>query len=177
MIAQLAGGRRDAWAARRSTDPPATAGTCLYSRLRPTGAAWQVTFSSAGHLPPALLHDGVATLLETPPDLLLGVDAATTRSDHRVRLEPGDVLLLYTDGLVEERRSPLDDRLALLTGQLESLAGCSVEQLVDTLLARLVQAGQDDVALLAVQVPGGPCRDTPPTLHPDRHGQRADWTW
>ena len=60
----------------------------------------RLTYSNAGHLPPALLRDGKATeLLES--NLVLGVDPDEQYTQAVVDLRPGDCLMLYTDGLTE----------------------------------------------------------------------------
>ena len=61
-------------------------------------------WSNAGHLPPLLLApDGTSTLLETRPELMLGIDPDAPRTDHTAELADGHTLLLVTDGLVERR--------------------------------------------------------------------------
>jgi serine phosphatase RsbU (regulator of sigma subunit) len=110
-------------------------------------------WSNAGHPPPVLVApDGTARLLETRPDLLIGLDPALGRSDHVVDLEPGSSLVLYTDGLVERRGVALQDSLdwlvAVLTGQQRRTA----EELSDHLLEHAGGAVEDDVALLVLRV-------------------------
>jgi PAS domain S-box-containing protein len=110
-------------------------------------------WSNAGHVPPLLLGpDGSSRVLETRPDLMLGVDPTASRHDHTVDLEPGDTLFLVTDGLVERRDSDLDEGMARLQETLRDLAGEPLDTLLDTVLDRLVPvAGQDDVAVVAVR--------------------------
>lgn len=110
-------------------------------------------WSNAGHVPPIVLApDGTSRVLETPPDLMLGVDPDAVRRDHTVDLEVGHTLLLVTDGLVERRGSDLDEGMTRLQETLRDLAGTPLDELLDDLLARLVpQAGQDDVAVVAVR--------------------------
>lgn len=134
---------------------PELSGTCLYAQLStPPGLAdgcWTLRWSSAGHLPPLLLRDGVATTLETAPDLMLGVRAGTGRSDHVRDLRPGDLVLLHTDGLVEERTTGIDARLHELRRVVEAIGGADAEVLADRLVRELA-SGEDDVALLLLQV-------------------------
>ena len=137
---------------------PELSGTCVYARLdlpQPDVGEElpgpRLRWSSAGHLPPVLLRAGRAELLATTPDLMLGVRQGLPRADHERDLEPGDVLLLYTDGLVEDRLSGLDARLQVLSRTVEALGPDDVEALVDGLVAAL-PSGEDDVAVLAVRV-------------------------
>ena len=135
----------------------ATTATALVARLAPAAAGEQeLRWSSAGHLPPALLApDGTTRVLEAPPDLLLGVHPDAPRAEHRDRLPAGTTLLLFTDGLVERRDSDLDAGTARLHAAVADLGRAPLEELCDTVLARLVpRAGEDDVALLAVRARG-----------------------
>ena len=111
-------------------------------------------WSNAGHPPPALLAaDGTATLLERPVDRLLGIDEdEAERTDHELRLAPGDTLVLYTDGLVERRDTPLDAGLAALLDRLRRSAGRSPDAVCDDLVAGLGDRHDDDVAILALRV-------------------------
>ena len=127
-------------------------GTCLYARLAVQDDGRRLSWSSAGHLPPVLLRAGEARLLETDPDLMLGVVSDTPRADHSHRLLRRDVLVLYTDGLVEDRRTGLDERLELLRRTVAELgADAGVEWLADELVARMASR-EDDVAVLVVRV-------------------------
>jgi serine phosphatase RsbU (regulator of sigma subunit)/anti-sigma regulatory factor (Ser/Thr protein kinase) len=130
---------------------PASA-TCLYAQLsNELSNEWELAWSSAGHLPPVLLRDGSAEVLATEADLMLGVDVRVSRTEQRTTLRPGDVLLLMTDGLVEDRRVSLDDRLVVLTAWLSQQADSLPETLADGLLRELPR-GDDDIALLVVKV-------------------------
>jgi len=110
-------------------------------------------WSSAGHPPPVLLGaDGSATLLDTPADLLLGVDPGLVRTDHAVELPPGSGLVLYTDGLVERRGELLQLGLERLRSSLEGVQDLSTEQVCDRALLLVSGAAQeDDVALLVLR--------------------------
>lgn len=131
--------------------------TCVLARLsRPTAdRAASLRWSSAGHLPVLLLHDGRAELLETHPDLMLGVQHDAPRADHERTLEAGDVLVLFTDGLVEDRLTSVDVGLEQLRALVEQAAVAGPEVLADTLVSRL-GGGADDVAVLVVRVDGPP---------------------
>jgi sigma-B regulation protein RsbU (phosphoserine phosphatase) len=114
----------------------------------------QLRWSNAGHPPPVLAcADGSAKLLGRTPERVLGVGAGARRTDHELTLRPGDTLLLYTDGLVERRRAPLDDGFAWLLEEVQALGRPPLDQLCDELLAELGGRVDDDVALLAVRLP------------------------
>ena len=127
--------------------------TSLIARVEDQPDCARVTWSNAGH-PPAIIVNGThAEVLEqAEPDLMLGIDAATTRGERVASLPPGATLLLYTDGLVERRGVALDDGIAQLAGALVELADEPLEKLCDLLLERMLPpAAADDVALIAVR--------------------------
>jgi PAS domain S-box-containing protein len=128
----------------------------------------RVQWSNAGHPPPLLLHpDGTAELLHTTPELLLGVQAGHSRTDHAAQLPVGSTLLLYTDGLVERRGEVLDDGLDRLVSAAETLTAHDLEQFCDALISHMGDDGDDDIALLALRAhdPGQP---RPPEAGPER---------
>jgi serine phosphatase RsbU (regulator of sigma subunit) len=67
-----------------------------------TGAG---TVLNAGHPPPLLLRHGTVTELQIPPNVPLGLFRDTTYSVHPIHLQPGDRLLLISDGITEAHRS------------------------------------------------------------------------
>ncbi|WP_432543948.1 SpoIIE family protein phosphatase [Kineococcus sp. SYSU DK002] len=144
-----------------------TLGTAVLARVEPgpPGAAAGrrvLRWSSAGHLPPLLLHaDGRAELLDREPDLLLGLGTGLDRHDHTTDLEAGDTLVLCTDGLVERRGEDLDVGLERLRRHVADLAGRTPDELCDALVERLADGREDDVALLVLQVLPGD-RPRPP---------------
>lgn len=120
--------------------------TCLYAVYDPhTG---QCRVANAGHMPPALARPGTApVLLDLPPGAPLGVGGIPFETTT-VDLAPDDVLVLYTDGLVETRLHPIDDRLNVLLSFLDE-PGRPLEELCDLLLYGLRNSDDhDDVALL-----------------------------
>jgi serine phosphatase RsbU (regulator of sigma subunit) len=105
---------------------------------------------------------------------MLGVEADARRSDHTTELEDGHTLLLVTDGLVERRGSDLDAGTERLREALRDLGSTPLEELCDTVLARLVPGHEeDDVALLAVRAHPED-RPRPPEAGPNRVPDEID---
>ncbi|MGP3980060.1 SpoIIE family protein phosphatase [Streptomyces sp. KR80] len=120
--------------------------TCIYAVYDPHRMQCQI--ANAGHLPPALVRTGhPPELLDLPTGAPLGVGGVTFDTTT-FTLEPGDQLVLYTDGLVETRRHALDERLDTLLNLLDDPQR-SLEKTCDRLLRALRHPDtHDDVALL-----------------------------
>ncbi|GAA4719352.1 Histidine kinase-like ATPase domain-containing protein [Promicromonospora umidemergens] len=137
-------------------------GTAVVARLERVAGAYQLTWSTAGHPPPLVLReDGTVERLSVLPDMMLGVRPTAKRTDHVTTLHPGDTLLLYTDGLAEQRGTTPDQWLNRLQKTLGVLGDTATAALPVTLVRRLASDEQrDDVAVLAVRVraasPSGP---------------------
>ncbi|SFP71684.1 Stage II sporulation protein E (SpoIIE) [Geodermatophilus dictyosporus] len=129
--------------------------TAVVAVLTPTGDGVVLCWSNAGHPPPVLAGaDGTVRLLERTPERLLGVEPGSRRSDDDLLLVPGDTLLLYTDGLVERHDRSLDEGTDRLLAGLRRRAAEPLDAVVDGLLAGLAGTRHDDVAVLAVRLPG-----------------------
>jgi serine phosphatase RsbU (regulator of sigma subunit)/PAS domain-containing protein len=130
-----------------------TTAVLCHAWVDPATGAVVLRWSNAGHPPPLLIRpDGTVELLSRRPELLLGVLPDRARTDHEVVLEPGTLVLLYTDGLVERRGQSLDEGTARLEAAAADLQGSSPEEVCDVLLSRLAKGSEDDVALLVVRV-------------------------
>ncbi len=106
----------------------------------------------AGHLPPLVVSDTGAWFAEADPYPPLGARTGTTFAENEIPLGPGEAVLLYTDGLIEARREPLDTGMRRLQAAAEVVGPvptdlCGV--LVDRLLGR--PPAPDDVAVLAMR--------------------------
>ncbi|MFF7128120.1 MULTISPECIES: SpoIIE family protein phosphatase [unclassified Streptomyces] len=123
--------------------------TCLYIVYDPRTR--QCTIANAGHMPPALARPGQAPVyLDLPAAAPLGVGGIPFETTT-AELTPGDLLVLYTDGLVETRQHPIDDRLSVLLGFLDDPRR-PLEETCDRLLYGLRHPDDhDDVALLVAR--------------------------
>ncbi|MGW6642252.1 DNA-binding protein [Streptomyces sp. A244] len=134
-----------------------TMATTIFARVEPgEDGHWKLSWTNAGHPPPLLIsHDGLAVYLTEGHGILLGTQTGTRRPDATAQMPPGSTLVLYTDGLVEAPRRTLDEGLDRLRQHAAALAHRPLASFTDQLLRRVRPSGNDDdVALLAVRVPG-----------------------
>ncbi|GGJ16739.1 histidine kinase [Streptomyces brasiliensis] len=136
--------------------------TCLYAIYDPVTRS--CAMARAGHLAPALVHpDGSVTFCDLPAGPPLGIGGMPFQTAH-MDLAEGTQLVLYTDGLIEDRRRDLDVGMELLAAALAGHPDRSPEESCRTVLEELLpERPKDDVALLIAR--------TRP-LPPDRI---ADW--
>ncbi|MFG2981616.1 SpoIIE family protein phosphatase [Streptomyces sp. NPDC048258] len=120
--------------------------TCVYAVHDP--ASGGCVIARAGHPPPAIVGaDGTITFLDGPPGTPLGTGGQDFRTEE-VRLPPGSLLVLYTDGLIEARDRDLDEGMDQLARALRGVEQ-PLEELCDGILEQLLPgAPQDDVAVL-----------------------------
>jgi serine phosphatase RsbU (regulator of sigma subunit) len=132
---------------------PNVIGTAICARF--DSVSRSLNWARAGHMPPILIRDGHARLLDAPSDLLLGADPSEAYAESAAALMPGDTVLFYTDGLVERRREPIDLCIASL---LRAASGCyaDIGQYADHLVDHAPSDTEDDACLLAVRVQPGP---------------------
>ncbi|MCX5207820.1 SpoIIE family protein phosphatase [Kitasatospora sp. NBC_00240] len=115
-----------------------------------------VTYSSAGHPPPLLLHgDARVEFLDRATDPPLGARPEhVPRPQATTTFAEGDTLVLYTDGLIERRYEDIDVGLARLAASLAGHRGEDPEALADFVLAELLaqRTATDDTALVIVRL-------------------------
>ncbi|WP_176611471.1 SpoIIE family protein phosphatase [Actinomadura sp. WMMB 499] len=130
--------------------------TAVFARVERAGeSSWRLRWCNAGHLPPLLVtRDGGTQFLEEHGMLLGDPELAGARPDGVRALPPLSTLLLYTDGLVETRDSDLTDRLTGLRRHSAQLARFPLSDLCDRLIERMRPSREDDIALLALRIPG-----------------------
>ncbi|MFF1367523.1 SpoIIE family protein phosphatase [Streptomyces virginiae] len=130
-----------------SAEPAGVTGaTCLYAVYDPVSG--QCRMASAGHPGPALIRPGGdVEFLELPAGLPLGVGGMPFEAAE-FTLPEGSRLVLFTDGLVEDRDRDFDSGLRLL-GEALARPGRSPDQACsDVLAAMLFPVPSDDIALL-----------------------------
>jgi PAS domain S-box-containing protein len=118
-----------------------------------------LSYSNAGHPPPlAFTEAGRAGYLDAATGAMLGAAAGSTFTVGRRRLPPGAGLLLYTDGLIEDRRRDITDGLDALAAAMRRSAALPAEQICTTVESALLGATPraDDVCLLAVRLTRSP---------------------
>jgi len=125
-------------------------GTAVLAIYNP--GAGELRWTRAGHMPPLVARAGAVDPLPQPAGLLLGADANAVYPVAQARLRADDLVLLYTDGLVERRSGSA--ALTRRVRQMMSEASVSVD---DRTLAGLVSllnepSPDDDTCILAVRV-------------------------
>ncbi|MCM0640551.1 SpoIIE family protein phosphatase [Cellulomonas wangsupingiae] len=132
----------------------ARAASLVYSALhRDDAGRWVLRYSRAGHLPLLHVRDGQARQLTGRGGLLIGFGAGGRATDEVV-LAPGDVVVYYTDGLVERRDRSLRDGLAVLETVAAGVTARDAAGIGEDLLSRLADQPEDDVAVVVLRVPG-----------------------
>jgi serine phosphatase RsbU (regulator of sigma subunit)/anti-sigma regulatory factor (Ser/Thr protein kinase) len=129
---------------------PIAGATCLYAIYDPVTRCCQL--ARAGHLPPALVApDGSVELLDVPAGPPLGLGGLPFESSEH-QLAEGSRLVLYTDGLVEDRTRDIDVGLDLLRSALTGPPGRTTEETCDAVIAAMMPAApKDDIALLVAE--------------------------
>ncbi len=133
--------------------------TVAYANVRPrqSDGPVEVTLCSGGHLPP-LVHraDGAVELIRQP-GTALGLFPEPVLHDRKVRLAPGDSLVLYTDGVTEARRDDHefgDDGLTAAVAETRGMPAADKARHLEQTVERFRDGRRhDDTAVLVLQVP------------------------
>jgi serine phosphatase RsbU (regulator of sigma subunit) len=109
-----------------------------------------LTWAQAGHPPPILVRDSWARPLDPPPGILLGAgDEEYTAAT--LALDPGDLLLLYSDGLIERRDRSVEVGVATLAAAVRGIS--DPEHAIDAALRAFgATDSEDDTCLVALHV-------------------------
>lgn len=132
--------------------------TAIYGRLVLDGGGATFRYANAGHLPPVVVAPtGATRVLDSTHAPLIGAPLLEPHSwgEGATSLAPGSILLLFTDGLVEDRQRPLEDglrRLREVAAAHHPADGPDV--LCDAIIEALVGSARhdDDIALLCIQL-------------------------
>ncbi|MDF9811265.1 SpoIIE family protein phosphatase [Streptomyces sp. SPB162] len=106
-----------------------------------------VRWARAGHPPPVLVRGARSTVLPLPSGILLGAVAQARYAEETVVLEPGDTLLLYTDGLLERRDRTVNQSLEQLLRDAGPPTG-DLEEDLDRLLTHSNSDTDDDTCVI-----------------------------
>ena len=135
--------------------------TAFYAVLDPAGRT--LAFARAGHNPPRLVRRDRSIALDGVGGLPLGIPGCSQPyAETTVALEPGDLLLLYTDGITETRGPPAGLGTPAMFGErrldelLVDCAGCPPSECIDRLRGALAAFSgnappADDRTLIAIR--------------------------
>jgi sigma-B regulation protein RsbU (phosphoserine phosphatase) len=139
--------------------------TLFYLELRP--GSGRLRYLNAGHNPPFVLREKTTESLQASA-IPLGMMAGTTYTEGELTLEPGNLLVVYSDGLTEARNSRDEefgaDRLQAMLPRLRGLsAEESVRLIIDEVNVFLGrERAHDDLSLVVLARAGGPPGLVPP---------------
>lgn len=125
--------------------------TMVLARYSPDGH--RLMWAQAGHPPPLLLRAGEPRYLDRPRGMLLGASSAPHFQEAECVLEPGDRLLLYTDGLVERPSEGIDRGFERLADALVTHHDNESGSLGPMLADLLESERRDDVCVVDIRVP------------------------
>ncbi len=123
-----------------------------------TISSGEITYCNGGHNPPYILKsDGSVEMLPMPQDSLVGAIEGLEFHDMQMKLEPGETLVMFTDGVNEATNIDFkmfgDDRLE---ASLKKCAGLDCQQIITTVRADVAEfVGEaeqsDDITLFALK--------------------------
>ncbi|MEU6086479.1 SpoIIE family protein phosphatase [Streptomyces sp. NPDC047085] len=127
-----------------------TGATCLYAVYDPTSG--RLTVATAGHPGPALVRpDGTVYFPRLPVSPPLGLGAGLPVETAELTVPEGSRLVLYTDGLIEDRTRDLDAGLEALHEALTGPGRTPEATCVAVTAAMLSDQPRDDIALLVAR--------------------------
>ncbi|NGO10652.1 serine/threonine-protein phosphatase [Streptomyces sp. HC44] len=137
---------------------PARCATALFAYCEP--ASRKITMAGAGHSPPLLIGGRRTEFVETSLSAPLGMLACWEAPSVEFQAEPGETVLLYTDGLLQRTGDPMDRAFARLHAAAASVPrtlradpGALADHVLRTVLPEGLDAadGREDVVLLAAR--------------------------
>ncbi|UQX04841.1 SpoIIE family protein phosphatase [Streptomyces sp. RerS4] len=136
---------------------PGQFASCCYVLLDP--ASGRALAVRAGHPQPLLRHlDGRTEVLDLPGGVVLGIDPEAEYPVTELRPAPGEVLALYTDGLVERAGSDFDEGVERLRAALAAAEPSPLTETADRLIGEAAGIADrpDDISLLLASRTGLP---------------------
>jgi GAF domain-containing protein len=130
-------------------DDPENLATAIYALL--DGPAGDLRWASAGHIPPLLARHDSVTYLDGAGRPPLGCPVDHLPAEHVTHLEPGETLVLVTDGILEQRGEDLNDRFASLRVKLAEHWTEPVASIAEHIMAELCQPPDDDCCLVVLR--------------------------
>ncbi len=125
--------------------------SCVYAVVDPAESS--CTIALAGHLPPVLaLPDGRTYVPPLPAGMPVGLGRAAS-GQARIKLPPGAILALYTDGLVDSRTRSYERGVLALRTALAGAQG-ALTGVCDSLIGSL-RHHEDDVTVVLARIPAG----------------------
>ena len=126
--------------------------TAAYAEFEP--AVGCLRYACAGHPPPLLIVDGAVSFLTGGRNVPMATGSGLPWVQDEIVIEDHATLVCYSDGLVEQRGTTVDARLAQLAETTAGLTGVSLEELCDELIVRMIGGSplDDDVALLCLRL-------------------------
>jgi serine phosphatase RsbU (regulator of sigma subunit) len=109
----------------------------------------EISYCRAGHPPPLIVGPEGARWLDASGGPVLGIDPDVERTNTTTTLAADEVLLMYTDGLVERRNRPIDQQFATLAEHALDVSDRHVTQIANSILLSMdTDHVEDDVVLL-----------------------------
>jgi PAS domain S-box-containing protein len=144
----------------RSHVMPETFCTLAYVRAVRGDGGWTLTVGCGGHPPPFIRRQNGSVEPAGAPGTLLGAQQRVRVVDQLSALDPGDLLLMYTDGVTERRRENHqfgEERLRRELAGLDPLTPSAdiAAQLERDVVAFAHEPPQDDIAILVVRRTAG----------------------
>ncbi|MFD8968103.1 PP2C family protein-serine/threonine phosphatase [Streptomyces sp. NPDC059568] len=129
-------------------------GSVLCSRYNPRTRTF--AWAQAGHPAPLLFRDGTGRVLTPPDGVLLGATSGAAYEQADIRLRPGDLLVLHTDGLTRDGDTTGTDRDRLLA-LAPRLAGTrTAQECARAVVEEFGEAERTDGACVMAARVGGP---------------------
>lgn len=130
--------------------------TACCVRILRSGYGARMTISVGGHPLPLILHEDGTIDPAGAPGTILGVFEDPVLTDHAIDLSVGDALVLYTDGVTDERQDDEEFGEARLHDVLSVLGAGSAQEIADGVLQAVIgfrtDEPRDDIAILVLKV-------------------------